>query len=128
MTYNGAKTTRPAYVPPTCGSTPMSRIAILEKESDHVLARGETGDHVVRYEGNWYFDPSQVDTSLLVVTDRTYTCPIKGVCNWVDFVAPDGRKVQDVGWFYPTTKPGHESIAGKFGFYAGNRNGTKQDG
>jgi uncharacterized protein (DUF427 family) len=103
-------------------------IAILEKESDHVLARGEAGDKALKYEGNWYFDPSAVDRSLLVVTDRTYTCPIKGTCNWVDFVDPAGRKVKDVAWFYPSTNPGHEAIAGKFGFYAGSRNGTRQEG
>jgi uncharacterized protein (DUF427 family) len=102
-------------------------IAILEKVSDHVLARGEDGEKAVKYEGNWYFDPSAVNQSLLVVTDRTYTCPIKGTCNWVDFV--DGnRKVKDVAWVYPKTKSGHEAIAGKFGFYAGSRNGTKQEG
>ena len=47
--------------------------------------------------------------------------------NWVDFVDPVGRKVKDVAWVYPKTKPGHEVIAGKYGFYAGNRNGTRQE-
>ena len=103
-------------------------IAILEKKSDHILARGEPGDKAIKYEGNWYFDPTVVDQSRLVVTDRTYTCPIKGTCNWVDFVDSDGRQVKDVAWVYPKTKPGHEAIAGKFGFYAGARHGTRQEG
>ena len=103
-------------------------IAIKEKESDLVLAQGEAGDKAVQYEGSWYFDPSVVDRSVLVVTDRTYTCPIKGTCNWVDFVDPSGRKVKDVAWVYPKTKAGHEVIAGKYGFYAGSRGGTKQEG
>jgi uncharacterized protein (DUF427 family) len=103
-------------------------IAILEKESDQVLAKGEPGSEALKYEGNWYFDPSVVDQSHLVVTDRTYTCPVKGTCNWVDYVDPTGRRVKDVAWVYPKTKAGHESIAGRFGFYAGTRNGTKQQG
>lgn len=103
-------------------------IAIREKDSGLVLARAEEGDKALKYEGNWYFDPSAVDESVLVVTDRTYTCPVKGTCRWVDFVDPDGRQVKDVAWVYNKTKAGHEAIAGKFGFYAGSRGGTKQVG
>jgi uncharacterized protein (DUF427 family) len=103
-------------------------IAILEKESDHVLAKGEAGENAIKYQGNWYFDASVVDQSLLVVTTRTYTCPVKGTCNWVDFVDSSGRTVKDVAWVYPKTLTGHEVIIGKFGFYAGSRNGTKQVG
>jgi uncharacterized protein (DUF427 family) len=102
-------------------------IAIREKESDLVLARGDEGSQVVKYEGNLYFDASVVDQKLLVTTDRTYTCPVKGTCNWVDFVDPAGRRIKDVAWIYPRTKPGHEAIAGKFGFYAGTRGATKQE-
>jgi uncharacterized protein (DUF427 family) len=103
-------------------------IAIREKDSGLVLAKGDEASQVVKYEGNLYFDPSDVDQKLLVTTDRTYTCPIKGTCNWVDFVDPSGRRVKDVAWFYPSTKPGHEAIAGKFGFYAGTRGPTRQEG
>ncbi len=103
-------------------------IAIKEKTSDAVLADAEEGEKVLKFEGNWYFDPSAVDRSALVTTDRTYTCPMKGTCNWVDFVGPDGRTVKDVAWVYPQTKPGHEKIAGRYGFYAGTKGGTKQEG
>jgi uncharacterized protein (DUF427 family) len=103
-------------------------IAIRENDSGLVLARGDEGSQVLKYEGNFYFDPSAVDQNLLVTTDRTYKCPMKGTCNWVDFVDPSGRRVKDVAWFYPTTKPGHEVIAGKFGFYAGTRKSTRQEG
>jgi uncharacterized protein (DUF427 family) len=103
-------------------------IAIKERESGVVLAAGELGSEVIPYEGNLYFDPSAVDTKALRVTSRTYTCPVKGTCNWVDFVAPDGRTVADVGWVYPSTKPGHEAIQGRYGFYAGTRRSTYQEG
>ena len=44
------------------------------------------------------------------------------------FVAPDGTRVRDVAWVYPLVKTGHESIQGRFGFYAGARGSTRQEG
>lgn len=99
-------------------------ITIRERDSGTVLAEGEPGSTVLKYEGYWYFPPEAVDRAALKVTERTYTCPYKGVCNWVDFVGPDGRTVRDVAWTYPAPKPGHEVIQGRFGFYAGSRGGT----
>jgi uncharacterized protein (DUF427 family) len=102
-------------------------IIIRERESGAALAQAELGPSLTKYEGNWYFDPAAVDNSILKVTDRTYTCPLKGTCNWVDYVAPDGRTVPDVAWVYPDVKPGHESIKGRYGFYAGSRGGTREE-
>lgn len=62
-------------------------IAIRERESGAVLAEAEPGAGVIEYEGNLYFDPAAVDAKALRVTGRTYTCPYKGTCNWVDFSA-----------------------------------------
>jgi uncharacterized protein (DUF427 family) len=104
------------------------RVAIKERESGTVLAEAEPGTSVIEYEGNLYFDPSAVARDALRVTNRTYTCPVKGTCNWVDFVAPDGRTVPDVAWVYPQTKAGHEAIQGRYGFYAGKRKSTIQEG
>jgi uncharacterized protein (DUF427 family) len=103
-------------------------IAIKERASSAILASGELGSTVIKYEGNLYFDPAAVDTKTLHVTSRTYTCPFKGVCNWVDFVTADGRTVPDVAWFYPEPKPGHEVIKGRYGFYSGARKSTYQEG
>jgi uncharacterized protein (DUF427 family) len=102
-------------------------ITIREKGSGTVLARADEGTGVVSYEGNWYFDPSTVEPGALTVTPRTYTCPYKGTCNWVDYAGPDGRTVRDVAWVYPSPKPGHEVIQGRYGFYAGTRGATRQD-
>lgn len=102
-------------------------MTIRENRTGEVLARGEIGAEVVKYEGNLYFVPEAVERSALVVTDRTYTCPIKGTCNWVDHLAPDGTTTRNVAWLYPTTRPGHELIAGRYGFYPGNRGATRQD-
>jgi uncharacterized protein (DUF427 family) len=103
-------------------------IVIRESSSGVALARGEAGEDVIPYEGNYYFALSAVEQGALRVTDRTYTCPHKGTCNWVDYQAPDGRVVPDVAWVYPEVKAGHEAIRGRFGFHAGHRGSTRQEG
>ena len=102
-------------------------IIIRESRSGTVLAQGEQGAEVVSYEGNLYFVPTAVNQAALRVTERTYTCPHKGTCNWVDLVGTDGSVVRDVAWVYPKVKPGHEVIEGRFGFYAGSRGATRQE-
>jgi uncharacterized protein (DUF427 family) len=102
-------------------------VTIREKDTGAILAQGEIGRDVVKYEGNLYFIPEAVTTDRLRVTDRTYTCPYKGTCNWVDYEGPDGTSARNVAWVYPTTRPGHELIAGRYGFYPGNRGATRQD-
>jgi uncharacterized protein (DUF427 family) len=105
-------------------------ITIREKQSGTLLASAPEGSElIVHYEGNLYFDTSAVEEGSVRVTDRTYTCPHKGTCNWIDFVDPmEGRTVKGVGWVYNKPKPGHEAIQGKYGFYAGTRGETRQDG
>lgn len=102
-------------------------ITIREKDSRTVLAQGAIGAEAVKYEGNLYFVPEAVERDRLRVTDRTYSCPVKGTCNWVDYVSPDGAEIRNVAWLYPTTRPGHELIAGRYGFHAGQRGATVQD-
>ena len=99
-------------------------IIIRESKSGTILAQGEQGTDVITYEGNLYFVPGAVNQAALQVTDRTYTCPYKGTCNWVDYVGPDGATVKDVAWVYPEVKAGHELIRGRYGFYTGSRGGT----
>lgn len=103
-------------------------ITIRENQSSTMLAQAEPGPDLIQYEGYWYFAPTTVNQAVLKVTDRTYTCPYKGTCNWVDYVDPQsGREARNVAWTYPNTKPGHESIVGRFGFYPGQAGGTRQD-
>lgn len=103
-------------------------IIIREKSTGTPLAQAEIGPRLLKYEGNWYFDAALVNNGVLTVTERTYTCPYKGTCNWVNFVNPSGKRVEDIAWVYPSPKPGHESIARRFGFYAGAKGGTLQEG
>jgi uncharacterized protein (DUF427 family) len=102
-------------------------ITIREAESGAALATAEEGPRLAKYEGNWYFDPGAVNADVLRVTARTYTCPMKGTCNWVDFIGPDGRTAKDVAWVYPEVKAGHELIKGRYGFYAGKRGTTREE-
>lgn len=102
-------------------------VTIRERRSRDSLASGELGQNVVKYEGNWYFVPESVERDRLRVTERTYTCPYKGTCNWVDYVGPDETVVQNVAWVYPDPKPGHEIIRDRYGFYPGTRGATTQD-
>jgi uncharacterized protein (DUF427 family) len=102
-------------------------ITIREKDSGTILAQGEEGPSLAKYEGNWYFDPAAIRSEVLRVTERTYTCPYKGTCNWVDYVGPDGVTVQDVAWVYPEVKAGHELIRGRYGFCAGSRGVTREE-
>jgi uncharacterized protein (DUF427 family) len=103
-------------------------IIIKETRTGTVLAQGEQGSDVIGYEGNLYFVPPAVNHGALRITERTYTCPIKGTCNWVDFAAPDGSLIPDVAWVYPSVKQGLELIQGRFGFYSGSRGSTRQEG
>lgn len=102
-------------------------IMIREKDSGTTLAQADVGPSLAKYEGNWYFDPAAVAADVLRVTERTYTCPYKGTCNWVDYVGPDGRTIKDVAWFYPEVKAGHELIRGRYGFYTGSRGATREE-
>jgi uncharacterized protein (DUF427 family) len=102
-------------------------ITIKEADSGVALAAADEGPKLAKYEGNWYFDPAAVNAGILRITERTYTCPVKGTCNWVDYVGSDGRTIKDVAWVYPAVKAGHELIKGRYGFYAGKRGGTRQE-
>ena len=82
--------------------------------------RGEEPAQVIRLEGNFYFHPEVVDTSLLDVTSRIYHCPNKGVCNWIDMKTDKGF-VTDACWIYPDPKQAFENIKGWYGFYPDHR-------
>ncbi|MBK9124346.1 MAG: DUF427 domain-containing protein [Chloroflexi bacterium] len=99
-------------------------LIIREKNSDAVIAEGSPADQTAQvFEGNWYFDPSVVDMTHLKVTERTYTCPYKGVCFWIDLDTPEA-KAQNIAWVYNNPKPGFEMIKDRIGFYSRDTSGT----
>lgn len=98
-------------------------LTIKARTTGEVIASGNEKVNVVPFEGNWYFAPEAVDMKYLRVTERTYTCPYKGMCFWIDLEMPSGR-AQNVAWVYNNPKPGYEFIKDQIAFYARNTSGT----
>jgi uncharacterized protein (DUF427 family) len=98
------------------------RYTIKERAGGTLIASG-THESIHELEGSWYFPPEAVNTSLLRITKRTYNCPYKGVCYWVDLESPRGR-AQNIAWVYMHPKPGYDMIRGMFGFYDHDTAGT----
>jgi uncharacterized protein (DUF427 family) len=101
----------------------MSKATIKEKRNGSLLAQGELPKEAFEFEGNIYFAPDKVQMTQLKVTERTYTCPYKGICFWIDLEAPTGV-VRNVAWVYNNPKTGYEYIKDHIGFYKGTREGT----
>jgi uncharacterized protein (DUF427 family) len=99
-------------------------LIVRERSTGQIIAQGDENKNVREFEGNWYFAPDVVDMTHLKVTERTYTCPYKGVCYWIDVETADGHVARNVGWVYQQPKPGYEFIKDQIGFYARNTAGT----
>ncbi|MEJ2106912.1 MAG: DUF427 domain-containing protein [Acidiferrobacteraceae bacterium] len=99
----------------------MSKAAcVIRKKDGAVLVRAEDPSRYHRLEGNWYFDPELVDPAMLDFTDRTYICPRKGTCQWIDLKTDQGY-VTDAAWVYHDPEAGYESIRGRYGFFGDHR-------
>lgn len=96
---------------------------IVKTKAGEIIAAGAQDEAVVILEGNWYFAADGVDMRYLRVTERTYKCPYKGVCYWIDLDAP-GIAAQNVGWVYRNPKRGFEAIKDRIGLYSRNTAGT----
>lgn len=99
-------------------------LTIKERATNALIAAGNENETVRVFEGNWYFQPQAVNMDHLRVTERTYTCPYKGVCFWIDLETPDGNRTQNIGWVYRQPKTGYEFIQDQIGFYARPTAGT----
>ena len=101
-------------------------ITIKDSRTNQILASGEEADQVCLFEGAWYFEPDVVDMTHLAVSERTYICPYKGTCYWIDLDAPE-HQAQNVAFVYFQVDPGYEFVKDKIGFYAGRRGATIQE-
>lgn len=106
--------------------TTKRTITIWDSQRHKQLARGLEEEQVQLFEGAWYFDETAVDMTHLTVTDRTYVCPYKGTCYWIDLDAPT-HKAQNVAFVYFDVNSDYEFIKDKIGFYAGKREATYQE-
>ena len=100
-------------------------ISIRDTKTGAILATAVTDDQVQLFEGAWYFDADAVDMTHLVVSERTYVCPYKGTCYWIDINAPN-HQAKNIAFTYFKVNPGYEFIQDKIGFYAGERADTVQ--
>ncbi|MBP7766955.1 DUF427 domain-containing protein [Candidatus Saccharibacteria bacterium] len=71
--------------------------------NDNIIAEADRAE-LIYIEGNWYFPPSSVDMTKLRKSNTPYTCPWKGVCQYLDVGQGDNWS-QDVAWSYPEPKP-----------------------
>lgn len=101
------------------------KVQIKAKDTTQaIIAQGDTREGTVRiFENNWYFSPDTVDMTYLVITDRTYKCPYKGVANWLDYHSPT-FSAKNVGWIYQEPLPTYNFTKGQIGFYGRDTGGT----
>ena len=76
-----------------------------------VIAEAPVED-LIKIEGNWYFPPSSVHDELISTSPTPYTCPWKGVCEYLN-VTVDGQELTDRAWRYPDPYPGAFERVGK---------------
>ncbi len=97
---------------------------ILMKGTETVIAEGSDAQNtVLDFEGNWYFSPDVVDMTHLTITERTYNCPYKGICFWIDLDSPE-RKAKNIAWVYVNPVVGYEHIRNRIAFYSRETAGT----
>lgn len=102
------------------------KVTIKNKFSGEIIASAERLNGVSLFEGAWYFKPEHVDMTHLVVTERTYTCPYKGICYWIDLKTPKNQ-AENIGFVYFDVNSGYEFIKDQIGFYSGVRPATIEE-
>lgn len=75
-------------------------------------------DKTIVVEGNHYFPPDSVNWQYLQTSERTSTCPWKGLASTYSIVG-DGKANADAAWVYFEPKPAAAQIAGYVAFWRG---------
>ncbi len=83
--------------------------------NNQIIAESE--DTVV-VERNHYFPPDSIHKEFFKDSATHTTCPYKGVASYHTIVV-GGKENVDAAWYYPSTKPGFEKIAGYIAFWKG---------
>lgn len=92
------------------------RLTVKDRVTGTIIASGVQGETAHIIEGNYYFEPNAVNLAHLSISERTYNCPYKGICHWVDLTTAQTR-AQNIGWVYYDPRPDYEHIKGLIGFY-----------
>lgn len=103
----------------------MTLVIRAKDEAQTVLARIDENNQnqAILLENAWYFEIDQINHEMIERTDRTYTCPYKGVCVWYDLKVP-GAEGKNLAWVYEDPMQGYEQIAGRIAFYARETSAT----
>lgn len=113
MNYRGVKTSMAAEFTVYC------------KRTGVILAQGISGRTVRIFEDHLYFKPEVVRRNHLRETSRTYTCPYKGICYWIDVLAADGSVLMpNAAWVYHEPYPNYSFISDEIAFYWRPTSGT----
>lgn len=75
----------------------------------------QTDDTVV-VEGNHYFPKELLSKDLLEESDLTTTCPWKGEAHYYHLII-DGKKLENIVWYYPNPKEKAKMIKDRIAFY-----------
>lgn len=83
--------------------------------NDRVIAHS---DRTLVVEGNHYFPPEDVDSTVLEKSRHTSECPWKGTAHYYTLEV-DGARNADAAWYYPEPKPEAEAIRDRIAFWNG---------
>lgn len=99
-------------------------ISVIAKDNNAtVLATAVNPDDAILFENSWYFLPELVDMTYLHISERTYNCPYKGICYWIDLIMPE-VEARNIAFIYDDPLPGYSFIARRIAFYARETIGT----
>lgn len=77
----------------------------------------ESSDTVI-VEGNHYFPMSSVRSEYLVDSDKTTSCPHKGIASYFSLTV-DGDTNVDAAWYYDDPKPTATRVRDRIAFWRG---------
>lgn len=66
----------------------------------------------------YYFHPDDLNPDMIAASQGSSFCEWKGTAGYVDVLAPDGRRLEKVGWFYADPTPRFAELRDHVAFYA----------
>ncbi len=80
-------------------------VRIKHVDSDSLIADGPIGWAITPFEGNYYIRKKNLLTDGFRVNYLPGLCVYKFLYVWLDFVAPNGKIVKNLGWKYWLPNP-----------------------
>jgi uncharacterized protein (DUF427 family) len=75
-------------------------------------------DETITVDGNHYFPPNAVNSTLLRDSHHTTVCGWKGTARYYS-IEVDGETNPNAAWYYPHPKPAADEITGRVAFWKG---------